>query len=110
MNPIALVAVGGVIGSLLRWQILEFITSSMVAVMVVNLLGTLVAAFCAYKVRLSPNQRLFYITGFAGGFTTFSSYAVLIVASSFISGTIYALSTLIVSLAIVYLMNPKLQI
>jgi len=104
---IALVALGGIAGSLLRWQFIEALPTLSIGVFVVNQLGVLVAGFVAYRAAPTPNQKLFWITGFAGGFTTLSSLAFILQGSSPIRGLSYALASLLVSLLILNLLRDK---
>ena len=107
MKPLPLVALGGIAGSLLRWQFIEAAPSLSLGVFIVNQLGVLVAGFVAYRISATPSQKLFWITGFAGGFTTLSSLAFVLQGSNLISGTGYAFASLLVSLLILNLLRPK---
>lgn len=107
MKPLPLVALGGIAGSLLRWQLIEALPSLSLGVFIVNQLGVLVAGFVAYRMTVSPQQKLFWITGFAGGFTTLSSFAFILQGSTLISGFGYALTSLLVSLLILNLVRGK---
>ena len=60
---ILLVAVGGVFGSLLRWQVIETLPTLSLGVFAVNQLGVLAAGYVAYRMKTTINQRLFWITG-----------------------------------------------
>ncbi len=85
MNPLALAAVGigGALGSLLRF----WFSSSWNSIIPTLPLGTLAAnmlggylvgiavAFFSLNSDLSPEWRLFVITGCLGGLTTFSSFS-----------------------------------
>jgi CrcB protein len=102
-----LVALGGVIGSLLRWQFIEALPSLSIGVFIVNQLGVLVAGFVAYRSNATAKQRLFWITGFAGGFTTLSSFAFILHGSSPIRGFGYAIASLLTSLLILNLLKEK---
>jgi len=107
MKPLPLVALGGIAGSLLRWQLIEALPSLSLGVFIVNQLGVLVAGFVAYRMTVSPQKKLFWITGFAGGFTTLSSFAFILQGSTLISGFGYALTSLLVSLLILNLVRGK---
>jgi len=61
----------------------------------------------AYKLALSESGRTFWVSGFAGGFTTMSSLAFLIQSSSFFNGFFYGLLSLITSIALLKLLNRK---
>jgi len=106
---VALVAIGGAIGSLLRWQFIELLNSITIGVFIVNQLGVLVAGLVAYRLKPSPRQRLFWITGFAGGFTTLSSFAFLLHQSSPQSGLIQAAVSLFASLFILRFIKPQVK-
>ena len=107
MKPLPLVALGGIAGSLLRWQFIEASPSLSLGVFIVNQLGVLVVGFVAYRISATPSQKLFWITGFAGGFTTLSSLAFVLQGSNPISGFGYAFASLLVSLLILNLLRPK---
>lgn len=102
------ISLGGVIGSLARWQIVEF-SSSIIGTLIVNILGSAIAALFAYRIATAPRQRLFWITGIAGGFTTFSSLAVLTTERSAINGGLYVIATLLPSLFVVSLIRTRLS-
>ena len=104
---ILLVSLGGIIGSVLRWQFIEVLPTLSIGVFIVNQLGVIVAGFVAYRMKPTTNQRLFWITGFAGGFTTLSSLAFILHESSPIRGFGYALASLLVSLLILNLLRDK---
>ena len=102
-----LVALGGVLGSLSRYLFIESLPSLPIGVFVVNQLGVLVAGFVAYRLSPTPQQRLFWITGFAGGFTTLSSFAYILHGSSALRGFGYSIASLLTSLLILNLLKIK---
>jgi len=73
------VAVGGVIGALLRHLVSDLVPATVGgwpwATFLVNLSGALVLGLIA-RLSLSRRMRPFVITGVLGGYTTFSSYMV----------------------------------
>ena len=77
------VVFGGGIGALLRYLSAEFIkkvfeTPLPAGTFTVNVVGSLLIGFLftVFEARLLPDQfRLFMITGFLGGYTTFSAYS-----------------------------------
>ena len=75
MKKVAIVAIGGALGSLLRYLIAEQTNKYEAAIFLANLLGVLVAGVISYRMKPTESQELFWITGFAGGFTTFSAYS-----------------------------------
>jgi CrcB protein len=76
-QAIALAFFGGALGTLLRWSISE-VLPSLDALWLVNILGALLVGFFAGHVWFKPeSRRIFWSTGFAGGFTTMSAIAVL---------------------------------
>ena len=79
-------------------------------VFIVNQLGVLVAGFVAYRMKTTEYQRLFWITGFAGGFTTLSSFAFILHGASPLSGFIQALESLLVSLIILKIIKGKAKL
>ena len=84
----AAVGVGSALGALLRWQLsawLNPISDSVPAgTLAANLIGGylvgVAVAWFAQHPDISPAWRLFAITGFLGGLTTFSSFSAEVVA------------------------------
>jgi CrcB protein len=71
-----MVALGGAMGSTLRYLVsLLFLGSTWpVATLLVNIIGSLaIGTLAGYG--LTPQARLFWITGVLGGFTTFSAFS-----------------------------------
>ena len=80
MEPIALVgvALGGAAGSVLRYvlQSLFRLSAFPVGTLIVNLLGSFLIGLCAaFAERGTPWIRPWLMTGFLGGFTTFSAFS-----------------------------------
>ena len=87
-KPIVAISVGGSLGSLLRWWLgMMFnayfptlppgtLTANLVGGYII---GVAVAFFSSYS-ALAPEWRLFVITGFCGGLTTFSTFSAEITA------------------------------
>ena len=81
----------------------------MIGVFIVNILGVLVAGIAAYRMKATEAKQLFWITGFAGGFTTFSSLALISTEESIIKSSIYITSMLLVSLLILIALRPQVK-
>ena len=85
MYPYVLVAVGGAIGSVLRYGTGVFVGSLWrnpfpLGTLLINIVGSLVMGlFVGLMARLLPawqnDARLFFAVGVLGGFTTFSSFS-----------------------------------
>jgi CrcB protein len=82
-KPIVAIGVGGGVGALLRWWLGLTLNAYFPAIppgtLAANLLGgyvvgVAVAFFASYS-ALAPEWRLFVITGFCGGLTTFSTFS-----------------------------------
>lgn len=78
------VAVGGAMGSVARYLLSKFVSSSILSVFpfatfVINLLGCfLIGIFCGLaerNVAIQGDMKLLWITGVCGGFTTFSTFS-----------------------------------
>jgi CrcB protein len=78
------VAVGAMLGANLRfmvgnWAAEQFGAEFPYGTLLVNVSGAftigVVLSFVGERVGISPIWRLFFVTGFLGGYTTFSSYA-----------------------------------
>ena len=85
MYPYLLVAIGGAIGSMLRYGTGVFVGSLWrdpfpLGTLLINIVGSLVMGlFVGLMARLLPtwqnDARLFFAVGVLGGFTTFSSFS-----------------------------------
>jgi CrcB protein len=73
---LVLVFVGGGLGAAARWYISSEVSSIgfPYATLTVNLLGCLLIGFASAFLVTQPKYSLVLITGFLGGFTTFSSF------------------------------------
>ncbi len=87
-KPILAISLGAALGALLRWQ-LGLKLNSLFPVLppgtlAANLVGGyiigLAVAYFAQAPGISPEWRLFIITGFCGGLTTFSTFSAEVVA------------------------------
>ena len=84
--PLA-VGMGAALGALLRWQLAVWLNASFPALppgtLLANVMGGylvgLAVAFFANQPDWSPAWRLFVITGFLGGLTTFSTFSAEVV-------------------------------
>jgi len=109
MFPYLLVAVGGAIGSVLRYGTGVFVGSLWrnpfpLGTMLINIVGSLVMGlFVGLMARLLPtwqnDARLFFAVGVLGGFTTFSSFS--LDAISMIERGELALAVLYILLSVV---------
>lgn len=83
LTAIALVGLGGAIGSILRYLstliVNKYYNNAFpLATFLINMLGCfLIGAFIGFydKGGVNENYKFLFITGFCGGFTTFSSFA-----------------------------------
>ena len=77
------ISLGAALGALLRWQLGARLNSIFPTLppgtLMANLIGGyiigLAVAYFAYAPDISPEWRLFIITGFCGGLTTFSTFS-----------------------------------
>ena len=78
IRNLLLVALGGAVGSVLRYLLSSINTSFPWGTFAVNILGSLLIGLLVGLVSkgvLSPEMKLLMVTGFCGGFTTFSTFA-----------------------------------
>ena len=79
LGNILLVAAGGAVGSVCRYLLSSVHVASLPwGTLIVNVLGSLLIGLLAGlsgRGVLSPELKLLLVTGFCGGFTTFSTFA-----------------------------------
>ncbi|HVG42957.1 MAG TPA: CrcB family protein, partial [Chitinophagaceae bacterium] len=78
MRELIAVGLGGAAGSMLRFLIQRFMNTSLFpyGTLVVNVAGCLlIGIFAGFVIKniINESNRLLWITGFCGGFTTFSA-------------------------------------
>ena len=86
-KPILAISLGAAFGALLRWQLgiklNSFFPSLPPGTLIANLVGGyiigLALAYFAQAPGIVPEWRLFIITGFCGGLTTFSTFSAEVV-------------------------------
>jgi len=61
----------------------------------------------AYRMKATEAKQLFWITGFAGGFTTFSSLALISTEESIVTSSIYVTAMLVISMLVLTVLRPK---
>jgi len=95
------IALGSVIGAWLRWGIsLRFnsvFENIPFGTVIVNLIGAFIIGLAVSffsNSSISPNYKLFVVTGFCGALTTFSTFSVEIIALLQASKFEYAISTI----------------
>ncbi|MBC7462740.1 MAG: CrcB family protein [Actinobacteria bacterium] len=103
---LALIALGGILGSLLRWSLSLLFDSSRVGTLAANLVGVALACFflVAMEHHGRKSLRNFLLPGFCGGLTTFSALAFESVEGS--GGAAYLGVSLFLSLAVAALCFP----
>ncbi len=110
-----LTATGGAIGSVCRW--LVGLASTRLwndhlpwGTLIVNILGSFIIGFAVelitHKLDSSPEIRALVVTGFLGGFTTFSSFSLdnmnLVARGDSVLAIAYILVSVLVSLVFVF--------
>ncbi len=89
MAPILAISIGAAIGALLRWRLALWLNAAWSQVplgtLAANLVGGyligIAAAWFMHRPELPPEWRLFIVTGFLGGLTTFSTFSAEVVDS-----------------------------
>ena len=109
MKKLLFVGFGGAAGSLLRYVITESVSNYPIAIFISNLIGVGIAGFVAFRLSNSDLSQLFWIPGFAGGLTTFSSVALIHADKSTLSAIAYFYGTVVASIALLFLIKPKVE-
>lgn len=105
MKKLLVIAAGGVAGSLLRYLLLS--KNDEIGIFLINVFGVLVAGLFAYRFNPTELSRLFWIPGFAGSLTTFSSVALIHGERSDLLAICYFYSMVLASLLILYFVKPR---
>jgi fluoride exporter len=87
MRKYALVAIGGGLGTLIRFGITQWMAPlpvwSFTAVLLINISGCFLISFLNFLsdpaggIYLGPNSRIFLLMGICGGYTTFSTFSLI---------------------------------
>jgi CrcB protein len=107
VKKLLVIAAGGVAGSLIRYLFNESISNYPIAIFTVNLLGVAVAGLVAFRIKPTELSKLFWIPGFSGSLTTFSSVALIHGERNDLLAISYFYSMVIISLLILWVINPK---
>jgi CrcB protein len=105
-KPIVSISVGAALGALLRWQLGVRLNAAMPGMpsgtLMANIIGGyiigLATAYFSQTSAIAPEWRLFIITGFCGGLTTFSTFSVEVVSQLQEGRTLWGVSTIMVHL------------
>ncbi|MCG2420014.1 fluoride efflux transporter CrcB [Aequorivita sp. F47161] len=115
MKQLALVFIGGGLGSTLRYLLAKHLNDYETGVpfgtLAANIIGSLligiILGLALKNDMLSQNTVLFLATGFCGGFTTFSTFAyenhLFLRAGDFMSFALYTLASFAVGFTMVFL-------
>ena len=117
MYPYLLVAIGGAIGSVLRYGTGVFVgslwrNSFPLGTLMINIVGSLVMGlFVGLMARLLPtwqsDARLFFAVGVLGGFTTFSSFSLdaisMIERGDVLLATLYVVLSVAIAVPALYI-------
>lgn len=116
MKSTLIVALGGAIGSALRYLLSSWTVGHAanwrfpIATFTVNIIGCLMVGVLAGLIvkhgSFTPEVRLFLITGIAGGFTTFSAFGMetfyLLRRDEVLMAATYVISSVVLGLAVVW--------
>ena len=107
MKKHLVIAAGGIAGSLVRYLFNESIPSYPISIFIVNLLGVAVAGMFALRFKPTEINKLFWIPGFSGSLTTFSSVTLIHGERGDLIGIAYFYLMVIISLLILWVISPR---
>src|SRR4051812_28098059 len=113
MIKLLAIALGGALGSLARYGVGHAALTKIpngadfpYGTLIVNILGSFLIGCCINALPNNPDLRFFVVTGFLGGFTTFSAFSLdilsLVRSEQAMSAFIYLALSLVLSLAAVF--------
>lgn len=110
-----LIAIGGALGSMIRYASVSYLTPMFsfkfpFGTFIVNIVGSFLIGV-AYvllieKSNVSPMYRMFFMTGFLGGYTTFSSFSLEMMQlwqeGYVLNSMLYAIGSVVIGLLMVF--------
>ena len=77
---------------------------------VANIIGVFVATAVYKNKNFLDKHKLLWVTGFAGGLTTFSSLAVLSIETSFLGAALYISTTYLFTFTVLIIVKKRISV
>lgn len=106
MQSYIFVGLGGMLGSILRFAVSSYYQKAPLGTFIVNILGCLLIGYLSARIE-NVGLKLLLLTGFLGGFTTFSTFGLetfqMLKDGDFLRAALYVSASVVLGILAVFL-------